>query len=42
LRDRVRLSLEPDSVVVRPGDRPVPTPGAGHGKHRAPEGEDGA
>jgi putative ABC transport system ATP-binding protein len=42
LRDRVRLSLEPDSVVVRPGDRPVPKPEPGHGKHRAPEGEERA
>jgi len=42
LRDRVRLSLETDSVVVRPGDRPLPKPEAGHGKHRAPEGEEKA
>jgi putative ABC transport system ATP-binding protein len=41
LRDRVRLSLEPDRVEVRPGDRPVPKPDNGHGKHRAPEGEAG-
>jgi len=40
LRDRVRLSLEPDRVEVRPGDRPVPKPDTGHGKHRAPEGEE--
>lgn len=39
LRDRVRLSLEPDRVEVRPGDRPVPTPDPGRGRHRAPEGE---
>jgi ABC-type lipoprotein export system ATPase subunit len=38
LRDRVRLSLEPDRVEVRPGDRPVPRPEPGHGKHRR-EGE---
>jgi putative ABC transport system ATP-binding protein len=37
LKDRVRLALEPDRVEVRPGDRPVPKPEAGHGKHRAPE-----
>jgi hypothetical protein len=42
LKDRVRLALEPDRVEVRPGDRPVPKPEAGHGKHRAPEGEEGA
>jgi ABC-type lipoprotein export system ATPase subunit len=35
LRDRVRLSLEPDRVEVRPGDRPVPRPEPGHGRHRA-------
>ena len=35
-------SLEPDRVEVRPGDRPVPKPEAGHGKHRAPEGEEKA
>jgi ABC-type lipoprotein export system ATPase subunit len=40
LRDRVRLSLEPDRVEVRPGDRPVPKAENGHGKHRAPEGEE--
>jgi putative ABC transport system ATP-binding protein len=39
LRDRVRLALEPDRVEVRPGDRPVPKPETGRGKHRAPEGE---
>jgi ABC-type lipoprotein export system ATPase subunit len=37
LRDRVRLSLEPDRVEVRPGDRPVPKPETGHGRHRAGE-----
>jgi ABC-type methionine transport system ATPase subunit len=37
LRDRVRLALEPDRVEVRPGDRPIPTPERGHGKHRAGE-----
>jgi ABC-type lipoprotein export system ATPase subunit len=42
LRDRVRLSLEPDRVEVRPGDRPVPPPDAGHGRHRAPADEAGA
>ncbi|MEO5920331.1 MAG: ABC transporter ATP-binding protein [Pseudolysinimonas sp.] len=41
LRDRVRLALEEDRVEVRPGDRPVPQPETGHGKHRAPEGEEG-
>ncbi len=41
LRDRVRLALEPDRVEVRPGDRPVPKPETGHGKHRVPEGEAG-
>jgi ABC-type lipoprotein export system ATPase subunit len=40
LRDRVRLSLEPDRVEVRPGDRPVPRPEPGHGRHRA--GEEGS
>jgi ABC-type lipoprotein export system ATPase subunit len=40
LRDRVRLSLEPDRVEVRPGDRPVPPPEPGHGRHRA--GEEGS
>lgn len=39
LRDRVRLSLEPDRVEVRPGDRPVPRPEPGHGRHRAGEEE---
>jgi ABC-type lipoprotein export system ATPase subunit len=38
LRDRVRLSLEPDRVEVRPGDRPVPPPDPGHGRHRVGEG----
>jgi ABC-type lipoprotein export system ATPase subunit len=40
LRDRVRLSLEPDRVEVRPGDRPVPPPPTGHGRHRADEGSE--
>jgi ABC-type lipoprotein export system ATPase subunit len=39
LRDRVRLALEPDRVEVRPGDRPVPRPEPGHGRHRAGEEE---
>lgn len=43
LRDRVRLSLEPDRVEVRPGDRPAPPPpDHGHGRHRAPADEGGA
>jgi ABC-type lipoprotein export system ATPase subunit len=37
LRDRVRLSLEPDRVEVRPGDRPVPRAEPGHGRHRREE-----
>jgi putative ABC transport system ATP-binding protein len=40
LKDRVRLSLERDRVEVRPGDRPVPSVDPGHGRHRAPEGEE--
>ncbi|HTE62346.1 MAG TPA: ABC transporter ATP-binding protein [Solirubrobacteraceae bacterium] len=39
LRDRVRLALEPDRVEVRPGDRPVPQPEPGHGRHRGDDGE---
>ncbi|MBX3193548.1 MAG: ABC transporter ATP-binding protein [Microbacteriaceae bacterium] len=35
LRERVRLSLEPDRVEVRPGDAVVPPPEAGRGRHRA-------
>ncbi len=42
LKDRVRLALEPDRVEVRPGDRPIPKPEPGHGKHRAPENGEGA
>jgi ABC-type lipoprotein export system ATPase subunit len=42
LRDRVRLALEPDRIEVRPGDRPIPIPEAGHGRHRAAESEEGA
>jgi putative ABC transport system ATP-binding protein len=42
LRDRVRLSLEPDRVEVRPGDRPVPRPEPGHGRHRSPEADGAA
>jgi ABC-type lipoprotein export system ATPase subunit len=42
LRDRVRLSLEPDRVEVRPGDRPVPAPDPGHGRHRAGADEGGS
>ena len=42
LRERVRLSLEPDRVEVRPGDADVPPPVPGRGRHRAAAPDGGA